>query len=502
MITINKKPVAATGVTVENEPIIKSDGAGEVMQWQPSDGTANGVFVREQGNVLNLGIGVQTPGSMLSVSPIRYNTGTASQSGTTVTGSGTTWTAAMVGGQFVYADGTTSGAITARASNTSITVTTSQTVASQTYGIHYTGLQVSSAGNVGVGIALPTSAYGRTVHINNSGGSGSSLHLTDSTSGSANADGFELASYAGDAYVLNREAGNLYLGTSGATKLTIDSAGKVTLTNILALSTDTTPDTSGGEAMVYKHSSNGAVLSGYSATIETGSAGSRTAKMTISSAGTTWASADGFASAYHSGADAAFATINAGATRPGIRLYNTDTGSASQNAISFKRNTTEVGTITTTNTATAFNTSSDYRLKENVTALTGALDRLDSIPVYNFNFKTDPTKTVDGFLAHEVSEFVPEAIHGTKDEMQTVVTTEAVEAVEAVAATLYVEGDELPEGKSIGDEKTPAVEAVDAVAEVTEEQPKYQGIDQSKLVPLMLAAIKELKAKVTALESA
>ena len=162
----------------------------------------------------------------------------------------------------------------------------------------------------------------------------------------------------------------------------------------------------------------------------------------------------------------------------------------------------KLGTITTTNTATAFNTSSDYRLKENVTALTGALDRLDSIPVYNFNFKADPTKTVDGFLAHEVAEFVPEAIHGEKDEMQTVVTVEAAAAVEAVEATYYEDGDELPEGKAVGDEKTPAIEAFDAVVEVTEEQPKYQGIDQSKLVPLMLAAIKELKAKVTALENA
>ena len=62
-----------------------------------------------------------------------YSTGTASQSGTTVTGSGTTWTTAMIGRTFVYSDGTNSGAITARASNTSITVTTSQTVSSQGY---------------------------------------------------------------------------------------------------------------------------------------------------------------------------------------------------------------------------------------------------------------------------------------------------------------------------------------------------------------------------------
>ena len=190
------------------------------------------------------------------------------------------------------------------------------------------------------------------------------------------------------------------------------------------------------------------------------------------------------------------------------RMFATATGHHDLNrttageAIRFRMTHVACGDISVSSGATAYNTSSDYRLKENVTELTGALDRLDSIPVYNFNFKSDPTRTVDGFLAHEVSEFVPEAITGTKDEMETVVVTPAVAAVEAVPATLYVEGDELPEGKAVGDEKTPAVEAVEAVAEVTEEQPKYQGIDQSKLVPLMLAAIKELKAKVETLENA
>jgi len=185
------------------------------------------------------------------------------------------------------------------------------------------------------------------------------------------------------------------------------------------------------------------------------------------------------------------------------QLYTSAGASTSTNyQVRFYNGNGLVGSIVTDGSATAFNTSSDYRLKENVTALTGALDRLDSIPVYNFNFKADPSKTVDGFLAHEVAEFVPEAISGEKDEMETVVVTKAVEAVEAVAATLYVEGDELPDGVAIGDEKTPAVEAVEAVAEVTEEQPKYQGIDQSKLVPLLVAAVKELKAKVTALENA
>lgn len=153
-----------------------------------------------------------------------------------------------------------------------------------------------------------------------------------------------------------------------------------------------------------------------------------------------------------------------------------------------------VGHIRTTGTATSYNTSSDYRLKENLEPLTGALDRLDALPVYRFNFKADPDTTVDGFVAHEVSAHVPEAVTGEKDAMRTVVVQEAVAAQ---PATYYEEGDELPEGKAVGDEKTPAVEAVE---EVTEEQPDYQGIDQSKLVPLLVAAVKELKAKVEALE--
>jgi hypothetical protein len=162
----------------------------------------------------------------------------------------------------------------------------------------------------------------------------------------------------------------------------------------------------------------------------------------------------------------------------------------------------EVGHITVSSSATTYSTSSDYRLKENLTPLTGALDRLDALPVYRFNFTADPDTTVDGFVAHEVQAHVPEAITGEKDAMRTVVVQEAVEAVEAQPATNWEEGDELPEGVAVGDEKTAAVEAVEAVEKVTEEQPDYQGIDQSKLVPLLVAAVKELKAKVETLENA
>jgi hypothetical protein len=118
----------------------------------------------------------------------------------------------------------------------------------------------------------------------------------------------------------------------------------------------------------------------------------------------------------------------------------------------FKNGGTDVGSISYTNTATAYNTSSDYRLKENVVPLTGAIDRVNDLQVHRFNFIADPDKTVDGFIAHEAQEIVPECVTGTKDE-------------------------------------------VDA-----DGNPVYQGIDQSKLVPLLTAALQEALQKIEDLE--
>ena len=137
-------------------------------------------------------------------------------------------------------------------------------------------------------------------------------------------------------------------------------------------------------------------------------------------------------------------------------------------------NNGEVGSITTNGSATAFNTSSDYRLKENVDYTWDATTRLKQLKPARFNFIADADKTVDGFLAHEAQTVVPECVTGTKDAM-----TDEV---------LYVEGDELPEGKVVGDVKKASV-------------PDMQGIDQSKLVPLLVKTIQELEARITALEA-
>ena len=113
-----------------------------------------------------------------------------------------------------------------------------------------------------------------------------------------------------------------------------------------------------------------------------------------------------------------------------------------------------VGGINTSGSATSYNTSSDYRLKENVTYEFDALSRVAQLKPARFNFISDGETTVDGFIAHEVSDIVPEAISGEKD------------------------GEQM------------------------------QGIDQSKLVPLLTKAIQEqqeliedLKSRIEVLET-
>ena len=122
--------------------------------------------------------------------------------------------------------------------------------------------------------------------------------------------------------------------------------------------------------------------------------------------------------------------------------------------ISFQRNDGGTrGSITAnTNVGVAFNTTSDYRLKENIVSISDGITRLKTLKPSRFNWKEDTGTTVDGFIAHEVTA-VPEAVTGIKDEV---------------------------------DENN---------------KPVYQSIDQSKLVPLLTAALQEAIAKIETLET-
>jgi Chaperone of endosialidase len=118
-------------------------------------------------------------------------------------------------------------------------------------------------------------------------------------------------------------------------------------------------------------------------------------------------------------------------------------------AIRFIQNGGTVGHIDTTNTATAYVTSSDYRLKDNVVLMTGALDKIAQLKPVTYTWKVDGSAG-QGFIAHELQEIVPDCVTGEKD-------------------------------------------AVDK-----EGKPVYQGVDTSFLVATLTASIQELKSIVDA----
>jgi hypothetical protein len=208
-----------------------------------------------------------------------------------------------------------------------------------------------------------------------------------------------------------------------------------------------------------------------------GSAISWTTAMTINNSGNIGIGTSSPTAKLHVlGANAAAAVKIIGGSTNGYYNLEVQNSAANGYGVAFKDGGSIVGSITTTGSATSYNTSSDYRLKENVVPMTGSIDRLKELKPSRFNFKADTDKTVDGFLAHEAQEVVPEAVHGTKDAMMD----EEYEVTPAV-----MDGD------------TVVTEAVMGTRSV----PDYQGIDQSKLVPLLVASLQEAVAKIEALEA-
>jgi|TARA_Y100000052_G_scaffold26145_1_gene30640 hypothetical protein len=145
----------------------------------------------------------------------------------------------------------------------------------------------------------------------------------------------------------------------------------------------------------------------------------------------------------------------------------------------------------------AYTTSSDYRLKENVNYDFDATTRLKQLKPARFNFKNNPNETVDGFLAHEVSDVVALAVTGVKDETKT--KTKVVLNSQGNLIAEGIEESDWIAGK-IADDDGNTEYPTDSTWEESAELPIYQGIDHSKLVPLLVKTIQELEARIATLE--
>ena len=253
-------------------------------------------------------------------------------------------------------------------------------------------------------------------------------------------------------------------GSGGTTGLTL-TGGPITTTGTLTL---------GGTLAVANGGTGAATLAGAGIVLTTGTqsiAGTKTftgttnfqsfANFITSTAGAS------FGQATPNGNYAAFFQPNATGGIGGVAALNTSTYPAilafttntSTHLISFfsgdPTTNTAVGSITTNGTATAYNTSSDYRLKENIVPLANAVTRVKQLAPKNFTWKNNSSLgVVDGFIAHELQAVVPEAVFGEKDGVDQ-------------------------DGK-----------------------PKYQGVDTSVLVALLTAALQEAITRIEALEAA
>ena len=218
-------------------------------------------------------------------------------------------------------------------------------------------------------------------------------------------------------------SGILQLQTAGVTGLTIDASQNVTLNNVIP---------SGSTAPV-----NGMFLPAAS-TIGFSTASSE--RMRIDASGNLLVGT----TSVINGSNAILQAINVNGGRPGINVGNS-VGSSATNCVIFTNSNGTVGSIQTSGSATSYVTSSDYRLKENIAPMTGALDKVAQLKHVAYSWKVDGS-IGEGFIAHELAEVCPHAVTGEKD-------------------------------------------AVDA-----EGKPQYQGIDTSFLVATLTAAIQELKA--------
>ena len=316
-------------------------------------------------------------------------------------------------------------------------------------------LVIDSSGNVGIGTSSPSNL----LHIKNSS---PTIRLEDSD-GSSSIYGQIFTNAAGDVN-LSADVGNAGSSTKmkfsidGSERMRIDSSGRVGInesspSSLLELRQSVDGLTSSG--LQIRNTANTSSIfiyqNGSHTVYDSGSAGDQyfitgsSQRMRINSSGDVLIGTTSFSS----GSKGKQFENNANAIA--LRSGSATTATTFHNE--FHNPNGAVGSIRTAGTSTSYVTSSDYRLKENVSYDFDATTRLKQLKPARFNFIADANTTLDGFLAHEVQDIVPEAISGEKD----------------------------------------------AVNEDGSINP--QGIDQSKLVPLLVKTIQELEARITALET-
>jgi hypothetical protein len=358
-------------------------------------------------------------------------------------------------------------------------------------------MTLDSSGNLGLGVT-PVSQNGKVFHID--GGAGAAdIRLTNNATGSAINNGGLLTLSGSDIYLWNLENNILSFGTNNTERARITSGGDVgigtssplTKLDVVGTITSSNPtNTVGQTADVVLNTyntnfgpTNTATLQSVLNNTTTGEndffikqfnhiSGSTSEIVLKASSGSS-----GFVSLYTANTERARITsggdLLVGTTSfPGAGSATTGAALGSAGSVSVQRaaatpcffgrsndgeimalysGTTQRGVVSISGATTTYGSVSDYRLKENITPLTGVLSKVMALKPSAFNFKEFPNQQVNGFIAHEVAEVEPIAVTGEKD--------------------------------GVGEDNKPI----------------YQSVDPAKLVPLLTAAMQEQQAIITAL---
>lgn len=319
-------------------------------------------------------------------------------------------------------------------------------------------LRITSGGNVGIGTASPTTIGGYTT-LDVRGANGSLLYMGTSSTAS-----LRLIGEGTDAYVDNLTAGgSLLFRTNNATeRMRITSGGNVGIGT-------TSPATA-------LHVVGNITLGNYGDAINRQiDLRSSNSLFTITTGGASGGSGTTITYSWANGGQGPLIFSRAagevmrldgsgrvciGTTSPEAFALQTLSGTyGTTYPLACKLNTTNndyqisfvnpngiVGNISSSGSSTSYNTSSDYRLKCNVLPMIGGLDKISKLNPVSYQWKVDGSSG-EGFIAHELQEVIPYAVTGEKD------------------------GEQM------------------------------QGVDYSKLVPVLVKAIQELSEKVKQLES-
>ena len=306
-------------------------------------------------------------------------------------------------------------------------------------------LTSSSAGNVGVGTSSPSEKLEVVGNVKINGTGNTQLILE--SGGPCDVD---LLNAQSEAYLRTTTAHDLYFRTTNLNRMVIKAAGNV---GIGTTAPGNKLHVNGGEIQVVNGQTgklllqnsnnylygdqNGVGIFNANNNLRLYTVGSE--RMRINSSGYIYVNTGG---------------VEPSASQVGVRITGTqgqsfwnsaNSGTSGYNHFNFYNGNGTVGSIVTSGSATAFNTSSDYRLKEDLKDFDG-LDKVSKIPVYDFKWKVDDSRSY-GVLAHELQKVLPDAVSGEKDEEE------------------------------------------------------MQSVDYSKIVPLLIKSIQELKAEVELLKN-